>query len=145
MNISCAKPCMWMRVCDGQPMPKIDTSRYALDPPPPAQQTDPEAWRRAVQNAQSQLEHQNTRLGNLELLQQHGAPLWRAHLDVLDKASASFARASQDLDSSPARSRATVPIQSQVVRSPTTHRHERPSKGVASKCDNRAAPTQRSC
>jgi len=88
----------WMRVCDGQSMPKIDTSRYALDPPPPGQQTDPDAWRLAVQNAQSQLEHQGTRLGNLELLQQHGAQLWRAHLDVLDKASASFARASEDLN-----------------------------------------------
>jgi NAD-dependent oxidoreductase involved in siderophore biosynthesis len=27
------------------------------------------------------------RLGNLELLQQHGAPLWRAHLNTLDQSS----------------------------------------------------------
>jgi len=42
-------------VCDEQPMPKMDTSRYALDPPPPGMQGDSEAWRRAVQNAQAQL------------------------------------------------------------------------------------------
>ena len=28
----------WMRVCDGQPMSKFDTSRYQLDPPPPSMQ-----------------------------------------------------------------------------------------------------------
>jgi len=51
----------WMRVCDQQPMSKIDTSRYALDPPPVAKQADPQAWRRAVENAEAQHEHQNTR------------------------------------------------------------------------------------
>ena len=78
----------WLRVCDGQPMSKMDNARYQLDPPPAHQQADPAAWQRAVSNAQAQLEHQATRLGNLELLQQHGANLWRAHLNALDGASA---------------------------------------------------------
>lgn len=87
----------WMRVCDKQPMPSIDTSRYQLDPPPAEQQGDPSAWQRSVQNAQSQLEHQATRVGNLELLQQHGAHLWRAHLNALDTASGHMQRTEQEL------------------------------------------------
>ena len=51
----------WMRVCDGQRMPSIDTSRYALEGPSQAKQADPTAWRRAVENAEAQLEHQGTR------------------------------------------------------------------------------------
>lgn len=51
----------WMRVCDNQPMPSIDTSRYALNGPSQAKQADPTAWRRAVENAEAQLEHQATR------------------------------------------------------------------------------------
>ena len=51
----------WMRVCDQQPMPRIDTSRYQLEAPPSAKQADPVAWRRAVENAEAQLEHQANR------------------------------------------------------------------------------------
>ena len=51
----------WMRICDQQPMSRIDTSRYALDAPPAAKQADPQAWRRAVENAEAQHEHQTTR------------------------------------------------------------------------------------
>ena len=89
----------WLRVCDGQPMSKLDTSRYQLDPPPVHMQKDPAAWQRAVNNAQAQLEHQATRLQNLELLQQHGANLWRAHLNSLDAASVTLQHAQQELAS----------------------------------------------
>ena len=51
----------WMRVCDQQSMSRIDITRYALEPPPIAKQADPQAWRRAVENAEAQLEHQATR------------------------------------------------------------------------------------
>ena len=74
----------WMRVCDGAPMPKFDTARYSLDPPPPSAARDPEAWKRAVDNAKAQLENQATRLVNLELLQQHGAKLWVAQCNALE-------------------------------------------------------------
>ena len=87
----------WMRVCDRQPMSTIDTARYQLDPPPAELQSDPSAWQRAVHNAQAQLEHQHTRIGNLELLQQHGAPLWRAHLNALDVSSGQLKRAEGDV------------------------------------------------
>eukprot|EP00908_Phaeocystis_cordata_P006975 Transcript_17617.p3 GENE.Transcript_17617~~Transcript_17617.p3 ORF type:complete len:155 (-),score=64.44 Transcript_17617:24-488(-) len=87
----------WMRVCDEQPMPRIDTSRYQLDAPPQAKQADPVAWRRAVENAEAQLEHQANRLTNLELLQKHGANLWLAHLNALSGASAGLAAVHTDL------------------------------------------------
>lgn len=77
----------WMRVCDRQPMPRIDVSRYQLDAPPQAKQGDVGAWRRAVDNAQAQLDHQGNRICNLELLQQYGANAWRAHLNSLEAAS----------------------------------------------------------
>lgn len=57
----------WMRVCEGAPMSKIDTSRYQLDPPPPSAQRDPEAWRHAVDNAKAQLENQATRCAHTPL------------------------------------------------------------------------------
>merc|ERR1712146_471104 len=87
----------WMRVCDQQPMSKIDTSRYALDAPPQAKQGDPAAWRRAVENAEAQLEHQSTRLINLELLQKHGTNAWLAHLSSLGVANSALAAVRSDL------------------------------------------------
>ncbi len=38
------------------------------------------------------------RLGNLERLAAHGAPLWKAHLSTLDAAAASFSRAQEEVD-----------------------------------------------
>jgi pre-mRNA-splicing factor SPF27 len=51
-----------------------------------------------VRNAEAQLEHQSTRLGNLELMQQHGAHQWRAQLNELDVASAQLKRAAEEVD-----------------------------------------------
>jgi pre-mRNA-splicing factor SPF27 len=65
----------WMRICDQQPMSRIDTSRYALDPPPVAKQADPQAWRRAVENAEAQHEHQNTRSAPAACSKHVAAPL----------------------------------------------------------------------
>ena len=83
----------WMRVCEGVPMPKIDTTRYQLDPPPATAQKKPEAWRGAVDNAKSQLENQATRLVNLELLQQHGAKLWVAQCNNLEASAVQLEKA----------------------------------------------------
>ena len=88
----------WTRVCNDQPMPKLDVARYALETPSGAQQNDPAAWKCAMQNAQAQLGHQANRLVNLELLAQHGAPLWRAHLNWLDAAVAQCAAAVAEED-----------------------------------------------
>lgn len=37
-----------------------------------------DAWTKSVNNASSQLEHQNLRIQNLELLSQHGGKVWKA-------------------------------------------------------------------
>jgi len=77
----------WMRVCEEQPMPQMDTTRYQMEAPPAAKQTNVAAWDSAVQNAQAQLEHQNNRLDNLELLQKYGSNLWRVHLNAFEAAN----------------------------------------------------------
>lgn len=73
-----------LRISEGQRMPALDMSRLQMDVPAHNRQNDPAAWRQAVQNAQSQLEHQANRLDNVELFQQHGASAWRAHLVQLE-------------------------------------------------------------
>ena len=87
----------WMRICDGQPMPKLDTSRYQLAAPPTNKQTDLTAWQKSVENAQSQLEHQSNRITNLELLQKYGANAWRAHLNAVEAANSSVSRLNDNL------------------------------------------------
>lgn len=87
----------WMRVCDNQPMPRLDTTRYQLEPPPSNMQKDITAWQHSVDNAHSQLEHQANRLCNLELLQRHGANAWRAHLNALEVASKSVYNAKDSI------------------------------------------------
>ncbi len=50
------------RVEAGEKMAGMDTKRYNLDPPPAAKRNDYAAWRQALDNAYSQLEHQYNRL-----------------------------------------------------------------------------------
>ncbi|KAJ1813187.1 hypothetical protein LPJ56_003547 [Coemansia sp. RSA 2599] len=64
------------RVRSGQPMPAFDIERYKLEAPA-VDSDNVEAWRDAADNAGSQLEHQEIRLVNLELLQQFGANAWK--------------------------------------------------------------------
>ncbi len=49
------------RVRAGVAMEAMDVTRYRLDPPPPERKNDVGAWRRALDNAHSQLEHQYNR------------------------------------------------------------------------------------
>ena len=42
-------------------MDAMDVTRYQLDPPPLERKNDVSAWRRALDNAHSQLEHQYNR------------------------------------------------------------------------------------
>ncbi|KAI9506650.1 hypothetical protein GGI25_006095 [Coemansia spiralis] len=66
------------RVRAGKPLPEFEVSRYKLEAPSDdgdAQNVD--AWRRACDNAASQLEHQSIRLVNLELLQNYGSNAWK--------------------------------------------------------------------
>lgn len=49
------------RVRAGQPMAGLDIARYRLDEPPLNRRNDVAAWKSAVDNAHSQLEHQYNR------------------------------------------------------------------------------------
>ncbi|CAG8629150.1 10184_t:CDS:2 [Ambispora leptoticha] len=65
------------RVQLGKPMEQIDTTRYKLEPP--QDNSNVELWKKAVDNSKAQLEQQNLRLLNMELLQKYGANAWRLH------------------------------------------------------------------
>eukprot|EP01023_Acetabularia_acetabulum_P050091 TRINITY_DN5386_c0_g1_i8.p2 TRINITY_DN5386_c0_g1~~TRINITY_DN5386_c0_g1_i8.p2 ORF type:complete len:345 (-),score=70.05 TRINITY_DN5386_c0_g1_i8:445-1479(-) len=60
-----------------QTMPKLDMSRYNMEPPPTTRQWEAQSWQHAVDNARSQLEHQFNRISNLELLLKYGVNTWR--------------------------------------------------------------------
>ena len=59
---------------------RIDQARYALSVPASGDQS---AWDAASENALAQLEHQQNRLLNLDLLQKHGPDAWQKHNEVL--------------------------------------------------------------
>ncbi|KAG0229689.1 hypothetical protein BGW42_001396 [Actinomortierella wolfii] len=88
------------RVRKGKPMDPLDLTRYQLQPPSSTAPSDTtasssipdaisgvseelpegrETWKAAVANANAQLEHQQQRLVNLELLQKYGANAWNIH------------------------------------------------------------------
>lgn len=54
------------RVRSGLPMAGLDIARYRLDEPPLNRRNDVTAWRDALENAHSQLEHQYNRCGHGE-------------------------------------------------------------------------------
>eukprot|EP01061_Rhynchopus_euleeides_P003396 TRINITY_DN12652_c0_g1_i1.p1 TRINITY_DN12652_c0_g1~~TRINITY_DN12652_c0_g1_i1.p1 ORF type:complete len:208 (+),score=81.31 TRINITY_DN12652_c0_g1_i1:323-946(+) len=66
------------RVEAQRPHPGIDRSRFEIVPPPEAQQQDLGAWTRAMQNAKTQLQHQELREENLRMLVDHGKDAWLA-------------------------------------------------------------------
>ncbi|KAL6056804.1 Pre-mRNA-splicing factor SPF27 [Balamuthia mandrillaris] len=67
----------YKRVASGLKMQPLDTQRYQV--PKPSDLNDPQQWRKAIANAEAQLEHQNQRLTNLNLLSQYGANAWLVH------------------------------------------------------------------
>lgn len=61
----------------------VDLERYNLPRPQGDDENRVEAWEAALDNARAQLEHQKTRIVNLQLLLKHGPTSWRAHNEVL--------------------------------------------------------------
>jgi len=53
----------WARVRAEKPMEPMDTSRYELQPPSGKAAEDEAEWKRALDNARAQTEHQHNRFG----------------------------------------------------------------------------------
>ncbi|KAF2073054.1 hypothetical protein CYY_005637 [Polysphondylium violaceum] len=70
------------RLKAGKQMEAFDISRYKASAP--AKQSDAEQWRVSIDNAKSQLEHQDLRKINLELLSKYGANSWKLYLSDLE-------------------------------------------------------------
>ncbi|XP_011298145.1 pre-mRNA-splicing factor SPF27 [Fopius arisanus] len=67
------------------PMEVLSMKRYELPPPPPGKMNDLAAWNESVDNSSAQLEHQATRICNLELMMEYGCEAWKSHLEILVK------------------------------------------------------------
>merc|ERR1711953_435542 len=73
------------RVASRMPMDTLSMKRYELPPPPAGKMTDVAAWNECVDNSLAQLEHQRTRIANLELMQEYGCDAWKIYNEVLQK------------------------------------------------------------
>lgn len=60
-------------------MEMLSMKRYELLPPPFGKQSDVSAWLESVENSQAQLEHQISRILNLDLLSDYGANSWKKY------------------------------------------------------------------
>lgn len=65
------------------PMDVLSMKRYELPPPLPGKMNDLSSWGESVENSCAQLEHQATRICNLELMMLYGCEAWKSHLKVL--------------------------------------------------------------
>jgi pre-mRNA-splicing factor SPF27 len=73
------------RLSSRQPMETLSMKRYELPQPSTAQKNDVKAWEDCVNNSYAQLEHQNERIINLELLFQYGSNEWKLHNELLSR------------------------------------------------------------
>lgn len=64
------------RVREGKPMEALDVTRYRLDKPPLARRNDFAAWKKALENAHSQLGHQYNRCSDICQLQGEPRTEW---------------------------------------------------------------------
>ncbi|KAL5292221.1 BCAS2 family protein [Megaselia abdita] len=70
------------RIQNHTPMESLSMKRYELPPPSAARLSDYSAWQEAVENSMAQLEHQATRVMNLELMLEYGCESWKAYLEL---------------------------------------------------------------
>jgi len=70
------------RLKEGKDMDAFDISRYKASAP--SKKNDSNQWKSAIDNAKAQLEHQDLRKVNLELLSKYGANSWKLYLSDLE-------------------------------------------------------------
>ena len=73
------------RVASRSPMDTLSMKRYELPTPPAAKLSDVAAWNECVDNSMAQLEHQRTRITNLELMSEFGTEAWKIYNKVLER------------------------------------------------------------
>eukprot|EP00794_Sanderia_malayensis_P014902 gene14902-16446_t len=73
------------RIKNQQPMEHLSMKRYELPQPSANQKADVSAWTECIKNSMAQLEHQATRITNLELLARFGPDCWRSHNEILQE------------------------------------------------------------
>ena len=71
------------RLSNRQAMDTLSMKRYELPTPPPGKMSDVQAWSQCVDNTQAQLEHQRTRIMNLDLMLDYGGESWKVYNEVL--------------------------------------------------------------
>jgi pre-mRNA-splicing factor SPF27 len=65
------------------PLEMLSMKRYELPQPPAGKAMDIASWTECVDNSLAQLEHQATRITNLELMTKYGCEAWRSYNTVL--------------------------------------------------------------
>ncbi|KAL1460552.1 hypothetical protein WDU94_012529 [Cyamophila willieti] len=71
------------RIQQRLPMEPLSMVRYKLPQPPTGKMSDIAAWNECVENSMSQLEHQSTRIVNLQLMLDFGPETWKEYLTML--------------------------------------------------------------
>eukprot|EP01132_Coremiostelium_polycephalum_P000422 gene422-534_t len=78
-------------------MEPFDITRYKVNGPPANKKEDEKTWRDCLDNAKSQLEHQDLRRLNLELLQRYGANTWKLYLSDLELIKSNLSKQLDDV------------------------------------------------
>lgn len=79
------------------PMEVLSMKRYELPQPVAGKMTDLAAWTECVENSMAQLEHQATRICNLELMNIYGCEMWKSCNSVLTQMVNQTQKQLQDL------------------------------------------------
>ena len=79
------------------PMEMLNMKRYELPSPSGGKLTDVTSWNECVENSYAQLEHQATRIINLELMNKYGAEGWKTYNTVLSQMMQSAQKQLQEL------------------------------------------------
>lgn len=85
------------RIESGARMETMSTKRYELPAPPANKLGEIQAWQESVDNSMAQLEHQEIRSLNLELMNKYGTETWKAALEVMVALQAKAQKILQDL------------------------------------------------